>query len=84
LGGPIIKDKLFFFVNGELARKTAPTIYNAGETSALLTADEAKTLADYAKTKYNYMSGLIMLTLQKPKATSYLADLIGTLAQPTG
>jgi hypothetical protein len=57
LGGPIIKNKLFFFANAELARRTAPTIYNAGETNALLTAAEAKTLADYVKTTYNYDAG---------------------------
>jgi outer membrane receptor protein involved in Fe transport len=57
LGGPIIKNKLFFFVNGELARRTAPTLYNAGENGSLLTSDEAKTLSDYLQTKYNYNVG---------------------------
>ncbi len=57
LGGPIIKNKLFFFVNGELARRTAPTIYNAGETNALLSVADAQKLSDYLKTKYNYDPG---------------------------
>jgi len=57
IGGPIIQNKLFFFVNGEVARRTAPTIFNAGETNALLTAADAKTLADYVQTKYNYNVG---------------------------
>ncbi|MEJ7739547.1 MAG: TonB-dependent receptor [Chitinophagaceae bacterium] len=57
LGGPIIKNKLFFFVNGEIARKTEPTIFNAGETNSLLSTGEADTLANYVKTKYNYDPG---------------------------
>ena len=36
-GGAIVKNKLFFFVSGELARRTQPTLFNAGETNALLT-----------------------------------------------
>lgn len=57
LGGPIIKNKLFFFVNGELARRTQPTLFNAGETGSLLTVDEAQQLTDALKTKYNYDAG---------------------------
>jgi outer membrane receptor for ferrienterochelin and colicin len=57
LGGPIIKNKLFFFVNGELGRRTAPTINNAGESTSLLTAAEAKTLSDYMQSRYNYNAG---------------------------
>nr|WP_242582210.1 TonB-dependent receptor [Hymenobacter telluris] len=30
LGGPIIKDKLFFFVNGEITRRTAPLLFRTG------------------------------------------------------
>ena len=56
-GGPIIKNKLFFFVNAELARRTSPTIYNAGETGALLSVADAQKLSDFLKTKYNYDSG---------------------------
>ena len=56
-GGAIVKNKLFFFVNGEVARRTAPTLFNAGETNALLTVDEAKALADTVQKKYNYNVG---------------------------
>ncbi len=56
-GGPIIKNKLFFFANGELARITQPTIFNAGETGALITTAEAQALADTLKKRYNYDVG---------------------------
>ena len=56
-GGPIIKNKLFFFANGELSRITQPTIYNAGETGALLTVQEAQDIANLMKSTYNYDVG---------------------------
>lgn len=57
LGGPIIKNKLFFFVNGELARRTSPTLFNAGENGSLLSVDEARALRDTLLNKYNYNAG---------------------------
>ncbi len=57
LGGPIIKNKLFFFINGEMARKNSPTIFNAGDSNAVLTTAEAQRLVDTMKTKYNYDPG---------------------------
>lgn len=57
IGGPIIKNKLFFFVDGELARRTAPTLFNAGESGSLLRSGEADTLYNYMKTTYNYDAG---------------------------
>lgn len=57
LGGPIIKNKLFFFVNGELARRTAPTLFNAGENGSLLSVEEAQGLRDTLLKRYNYDAG---------------------------
>lgn len=57
IGGPIIKNKLFFFANGELARRTQPTINNAGDPNYFLSAADAQKLSDYVKTKYNYDAG---------------------------
>jgi len=59
IGGPIVKNKLFFFLNGELARRTAPTIFNAGETNALITGAEAQQIASLLQTNYNYDAGTI-------------------------
>ena len=56
-GGPIIKNKLFFFANAELGRRTAPTIFNAGEPGAALTVADAQRLADTLKNKYQYDVG---------------------------
>ena len=59
LGGPIIKDKLFFFINGELGRTQAPSVLNAGDPSALVTVAQAQDLANFVKTKYSYDVGEI-------------------------
>lgn len=56
-GGPIIKNKLFFFANGELARRTAPTIFNAGDAGAVLTVAQAQQIAADLKSRYNYDVG---------------------------
>lgn len=57
IGGPIIKNKLFFFANAELARRNAPTLFNAGENGAAITANDAGTLSDFMKSEYNYDPG---------------------------
>jgi hypothetical protein len=57
LGGPIVKDKLFFFVNAELGRKAQPTVNNAGETGAVLTKDQADEIAKYVMDTYKYNVG---------------------------
>ena len=65
-GGPIIKNKLFFFVNGEMAK--TPTIVNRWRASTNGVADannfisrttesDLKTVSDYVKTKYEYETG---------------------------
>lgn len=48
LGGPIIKNKLFFFVNGEFAKKTQPSSYNIGEGSNI-TLEQATQFANKLK-----------------------------------
>ncbi|WP_343532136.1 carboxypeptidase regulatory-like domain-containing protein [Pedobacter sp.] len=56
-GGPIIKDKLFFFVNAEFGRVKAPTLLNAGEPNALLTVAQAQEIATFVKNTYGYDVG---------------------------
>ena len=66
LGGPIIKNKLFFFVNGEMAK--TPTVVNRWRASTNGVADannyisrttlsDMQTVSDFVKTKYGYDTG---------------------------
>ncbi len=66
LGGPILKDKLFFFVNGEMAK--TPTIANRWRASedgvsdadnyiSRTTAEDLQKVSDYVKQKYGYDTG---------------------------
>ena len=66
LGGPIIKNKLFFFANGEMIK--TPTVVNRWRGSEDGVADpdnyisrvsiaDLKTVSDYVKNKYGYDTG---------------------------
>lgn len=66
LGGPIIKNKLFFFVNGEMAK--APTIANRWRPSTNGVADpdnfisrttesDLKKVSEFVKSEYGYETG---------------------------
>lgn len=45
LGGPLVKDKLFLFVNGELAKKSTPSSFNIGAGSQITQA-QAQSFVD--------------------------------------
>ena len=65
LGGAIIKDKLFFYVNGEQVRKDEPptsllpsdATHAAGGNYSQANADTLTALAGFLKTKYGYDPG---------------------------
>ena len=45
LSGPIVKNKLFFIVNGEITRRQEPTFYNAGDPGAAISLADAQAVA---------------------------------------
>ncbi len=57
LGGALIKDKAFFFVNYEQTSKQEPTFYNAGDPGAAITLVEADAIKNNLATKYGYDAG---------------------------
>ncbi len=65
-GGPIIKNKLFFFANGEMAK--TPTVVNRWRAStdgvadadnyiSRTTVSDLQTVSDYVRSKYGYETG---------------------------
>ena len=53
LGGPIIKNKLHFFVAGEFNRSTTPSSHHPGSASSAITADEARIISE----RYELLTG---------------------------
>jgi carboxypeptidase family protein len=57
IGGPLVKNKAFFFLNYELTRRTEPTFYNAGDPGSAISINEAQQVINFLKTNYNYDPG---------------------------
>jgi hypothetical protein len=66
LGGPIIKDKLFYFVNAEIQTTTLPSnafvpstngVGNASTNTARTTVADLQTVSNYLKSTYGYDAG---------------------------
>ncbi|MFT4153618.1 carboxypeptidase regulatory-like domain-containing protein [Parafilimonas sp.] len=57
VGGPIVKNKAFFFLSYELTRRQEPTFYNAGDVGAAMTTTEAEEIVSFMKSTYNYDPG---------------------------
>lgn len=57
LGAPLIKNKLFLFVNGEMGRVQQPTTLNVGDPGSVLTATDAQTITNTLQNRYGYDAG---------------------------
>ena len=57
LGGPLIKNKLFFFTNAEIARRTEPQFYGVGQANSPVTADLAQQISNKLQNTYGYNVG---------------------------
>lgn len=57
IGGPIIKDKLFFFLNGEITDNTTPLGFMPGTADSEITAEEARRIESILRSQYGYDPG---------------------------
>lgn len=57
VGGPVVKDKLFFFLNGEITRRTEPLLFNLGESTSIVPAEDVRRIADTLRVRYGYDPG---------------------------
>ncbi|CAL1519603.1 carboxypeptidase regulatory-like domain-containing protein [Chitinophaga sp. MM2321] len=72
LGGPIIKNKLFFFANAERSVRHNPIDFNPGAGASNVTVDEMKSVYDFVKTKYNVdLGGYTDQQREKPATTLF-------------
>lgn len=57
VGGAIIKNKLFFFLNGEMQRDVRPQPFNFSDYKGSLTQADLTTLTNFLKNNYKYDAG---------------------------
>lgn len=72
LGGPIIKDKLFFFVNGEIQDNTTPSNFDIAEYKGSITKTDITDLTNFLKTNYGYDPGTFYTRNATLKGTKFL------------
>lgn len=75
LGGPIVKDKLFFFVNAESGRIQTPTTLNVGDPGSLLSSSDAQLITSTLQTRYGYDAGSYSSIDTKTQNNKILAKL---------
>jgi len=75
LGGPIIKNKLFFFLNAEFQKDQTPQPFDFADYTGNSTEDELNTLSDHLKSEYGYDPGGFGTTTRELKGTKILARI---------
>ncbi len=79
LGGPIIKNKLFFFVNGEISRQKTPQPFNYTDFNSTYlgnsTQEEIESLSTYLKNTYNYDPGSYLNNPAETNSDKILAKI---------
>ncbi len=92
LGGPIVKNKLFYFVNAEFERQTTPGPSQIAATPELPfgqanpqvsrpTVDELTTISQYLEDKFGYITGPYQGYSSKSFSNKFLARLDWNISQ---
>ncbi len=75
LGGPIVKDKLFFFTNVELLREEEPFPFIPQEYEGNATAADLNQLVSYLDTQYGYDPGGYLNNIQTRNSDKVIVKL---------
>lgn len=75
VGGPIIKNKLFFFLNGEIQRDVRPQPFDFSGYTGNATQADLTTLTNFLKTQYNYDAGGYLDNAEEVKANRIVTKL---------
>lgn len=75
LGGPIIKNKLFYFVSGEIQRDERPQPFDTSRYNGNTKGAALQAFADTLKARYNYDGGGFINNAEKVKANRITAKV---------
>lgn len=75
LGGPIIKDKLFFFVNAEQSKEETPLPFSFDDYTGNSSQAEIDNLVSFLNTNYNYDPGTYLDKVKMVESTKLFAKL---------
>jgi len=73
LGGPIIKDKLFFFLNAEFQKDETPQPFDFGDYTGASTEEELNELANSLRDEHGYDPGGFLNNTRELNGTKILA-----------
>lgn len=73
IGGPIIKNKLFFFLNGEIQRDTRPQPFDFSGYNGNASQSDLQGLANFLQTNYGYDPGGYLDNAEKVNADRVVA-----------
>jgi len=83
LGGPIIKNKVFFFVNAELQREQTPQPFDFSNYDGASSEAEINALADFLRATYGYDPGGFLNNTRELQGEKILARLDFNLGEST-
>jgi len=75
IGGPLIKNKLFFFLLGEIQKEQRPQPFNFSEYTGLGTLDSVNKLINFLKTNFGYDPGSFLDNPEKVNANRATAKI---------